>query len=87
MLSIDASRECAIRGTLPAVQALPKPPTEAEMQDLLRAMDLDGPAPGSANAEHSQDMRFTFQLTVSTQTAADVTACTTLREELPINLC
>lgn len=69
------------------MQALPKPPTEAEMQELLRAMDLDGPAPGTANAEHSQDMRFTFHLTVSTQTAADVTPCTTLHEKLPINLC
>jgi hypothetical protein len=37
------------------------------MQELLRAMDLDGPAPGSANAEHSQDMRFNFHLTVSSQ--------------------
>jgi hypothetical protein len=77
MLSVDASRSCAIRCTWATVQALPKPPTEAEMQELLRAMDLDGPAPGSANAEHSQDMRFTFHLTVSTvnaPAATDVTA-------------
>jgi hypothetical protein len=47
------------------VQALPKPPTEAEMQELLRAMELDAPAPGSAGADQSQDMRFSFHLTVS----------------------
>ena len=65
----DASSICAIRCTLPTVQALPKPPTEAEMQELLRAMDLDGPAPGVTHAEHSQDMRFTFDLTVSNQSS------------------
>lgn len=38
------------------------------MQELLAAMQLEGPAPGSGNAaDHVQDMRFTFHLTVSTR--------------------
>ena len=86
----DASSICAVRCTMPTVQALPKPPTEAEMQELLRAMDLDVSAPGSANAERSHDMRFTFHLTVSTvnvPAAADVKACRTTGQKLPMKLC
>lgn len=52
-----ANAECA--------QALPKLPTEAEMRELLQAMQLEGPAPGAGDGgDHAQDMRFTFSLTV-----------------------